>query len=260
MIDTSSAPVTWTTPDTLGGIIRDVTKIFDGPLEILAESESSDKVWLLRAQGGIGAPQSTITQEWETRIDIPHSALLVAAPPHGIDGKHHLLMIEEQEQGYLLHRALYDEKSIGKFSPSELLSGSYFSKVPAALKVDENNNLIAASLLTKQIGKNMIFALALVRFDQNGDSEILRNDVINGLTPDQVETGVFSWSRLDSKVERLDLVVRSYNGDLRRLHGTNFVPVSVPGNTTNPIQLFSASENTYILYQSEDQGFYFEAI
>lgn len=72
--------------------------------------------------------------------------------------------------------------------------------------------------------------------------------------------GALMYSRVGSKKQRLDLVIKNDNGDALKLQGEVLIPVSIDGDISNPVTLFSATENTYVLYNTADRGYYFEAI
>jgi len=260
MVDFVDKPFQWEAPVELSGIVNGVTKVFDGPLEIMAVSEALDKLWLLQAKGGFGQLQSTLSLSWEAAINIPPSTFVMAVPPQGGIGKHHLLAIENKGESYVLRHALYDEKSLNNFTVFHVQDGGHFAKVETSIKIDESSNLLVASLQRKRTDKGSEVALNVIRFSQNGKIETLRNDILQGMKPEEVETGIFAWSRVGSKVDRLDLVIQRSDGVLLKLAGETMVPVAVQGTALTPLKLFSATESTYIIYQTEGRGFYFEPI
>lgn len=259
-LDMAKEPLQWSAPQPIGGVLSTVNKISNGPLEILVVSKTGDTLWLLHAEGGFGVPQPALKLVWTAPLKIPATSLFTVVPPQGITGDHHLLGVEEKTNSYAIHQASFTQQKLGAAREALITDGEFFSHVAPTAKVDQKNNLSVATLMTKAGEESVQLVLVETRFTHDGKIEQIRSDLIEGIAPDDIESGTFAYSRIGSNVERLDLVLVKTNGEILKLKDTKMAPVAVMGTPPKPLKLFSASDSTYILYYLPDEGYYFEII
>jgi len=259
-IDMAQAPIVWEAPEPIAKIIPGVHKITNGPLEVLVLSADGRKVWMLQADGGFGLTPSHLDQKWEHTLPLSVHAALAIVPALGTQGAHHLALLEQKGNTHAIHLAKYNDQGLSAFNPTTVSGELLNTVVPAAL-LDEQNLLTVATLATQTNGTDTRMVLNQTRFAADGQGEHLPVQTLTTLGPsDEIIEGLLRYSRSGSAHERLDLVVSFSDGSVKMLRDDTLVLVPTAGEPAMPIQLFSASATSYLLYYSHEHGYYFEPL
>lgn len=260
-LDSEAKALTWQAPEAIGSIAHAPYKVTGGPLEILVVSEDQNTLWLLHAEGGIGQSQNTLSLKWTKKINPGFSIALSSMS--ALDGsqtkliKRHLVLIYESIESYSIHTATFDEQDLYQFIQHKV-DQKLIRQVIPSVKTNEKGDLVIAALAEEQEEKINIIESQLSIDNQ----KIFSNgQVINKLQAvKDIQQGRLLYSKQGAQTNRLDLVVQRENGELIKRVGNTMESVSVSGDLMGSIELFSASNTTYIMYHDETDGFYFEEI
>ncbi len=232
-------------------LVHPALKTEGGPVEVLAIKG--------RSLAMVSVPPRLQTQpvlSW--RADLPAQPALITAAlgPADRGNIRHLAFVARNPDGFEVYHAQYTPSGLGPISSARVTDGTLVDAVPLTLAVTGDGAAHVACLRSSEGGK--VLAVVEVVFGAGPQPQISARALPALEKP--VTGGALLFVVTKGAITRREVALMSGGGLWNIGKSGGFSKISPPRDIVSPVMLVPGRELSYVLYQTQNGAFQFEAL